>query len=271
MTRLPTTRDQSETWRPRDWRAARNWQKLAGLAAPLVIAIGIALAYLLVDGLRAEVSHAFDVLRHGDAESVRAYITSFGVWAPMISLVLMVMQAVAAPIPGFLLVFANGLAFGVVWGWLLSLAGLTLAATICFWLSRALGRPATERLAGKLGLAATDRWLGRYGAIGIILARLIPGISFDAISYAAGLTGIGFWRFALATAIGSAPQTFIYAYLGQTAPEYASLMLAGTIAGMIVLGLVLLIRGWRRRRSHPAPKASQRESAAGSACRGLVE
>lgn len=57
-------------------------------------------------------------------------------------------------------------------------------------------------------------------------------ISFDVISYAAGLTGISFWRFLLATALGSAPATFIFVYLGT-----ASLG-AGTYAALSGLGVL---------------------------------
>ncbi len=53
-----------------------------------------------------------------------------------------------------------------------------------------------------------------HGAIIILVLRLIPLISFDAISYAAGLSSISFPKFLLATALGMTPGTFLFVYLG---------------------------------------------------------
>ncbi len=52
------------------------------------------------------------------------------------------------------------------------------------------------------------------GAILIFVLRLIPLVSFDAISYAAHLSSIGFRAFLLATALGMAPGTSAFVYLG---------------------------------------------------------
>lgn len=214
---------------------------------PLVLTLTVALAvttlYALSAGFHAETSHAMSVLASGDGEAIRAYLLSFGAWAPVISVLLMLLQAVATPVPSALVVFANGLAFGVFWGGLLSLFGQTLAATACFWFARSLGRKPVEALAGKLGLTHYDRWFSRWGVTGILVSRLIPGLSFDAVSYASGLTGIRFWRFLAATAAGIAPQSFLYAYLILRAPQYAWLMLASSILVAIGIAIAAFVHG----------------------------
>ena len=92
--------------------------------------------------------------------AVRDYILSFGAWAPVVSGLLMILQALAAPLPAFLITFANGLAFGVLWGGLLSLVSAS-AAAVAFGISRALGRGPVEALVGKAGLESADRWFER--------------------------------------------------------------------------------------------------------------
>lgn len=77
---------------------------------------------------------------------------------------------------------------------------------VCFWIARALGRGPAEALTSKLGLEAADRWFMRWGARGIVVLRLAPGISFDLVSYGAGLTGIGFAPFLAAMAVGVTPR-----------------------------------------------------------------
>jgi uncharacterized membrane protein YdjX (TVP38/TMEM64 family) len=207
------------------------------LFAILVAAASFGLLYGLVDGFREETNRAIGILGRGDVAGLRDYIVSFGLWAPVASCFLMVLQALAAPVPSFLITFANGLAFGVFWGWMLSLFGHVLAAAVCFGVSRALGRGPVEVLVGRTGLESADRWFERWGTYAVFAGRLLPGVAFDAISYAAGLTRMRFGGFTLATALGILPQTFLYSYLGQRAPEYVGLFLVTT--GIVIVGVAV--------------------------------
>lgn len=203
-------------------------------------------AYLFVEPFRSEVNRAAGVLASGDIEAVREYILSYGAWAPVVSASLMVLQALAAPLPAFLITFANGLAFGAFWGGLLSLASATLAAAISFGVSHALGRSVVEALVGGESLGSADRWFERRGAYAVLVARLIPVVSFDIVSYAAGLTRMGFWKFLLATVVGMAPATFVYSYLGENSPQYIDIMLVVfgvAVAAFIVAAVVRRRRG----------------------------
>ena len=69
------------------------------------------------------------------------------------------------------------------------------------------------------------RWFGERLSVGllgsqnaltgiVLVSRLLPFISFDIISYAAGLTVLSFWRFALATLFGIVPASFLLAHFG---------------------------------------------------------
>jgi uncharacterized membrane protein YdjX (TVP38/TMEM64 family) len=218
------------------------------------VSVVAVLGYLVSDGFREGVNRAVLTMARGDVEALRDYILTFGAGAPIISLLLMVLQALIAPVPGFLIVFANGLAFGWFWGWVISLAGQALAAALCFWIARTLGRGAAQALIGRFGLEAADGWIARRGPYGIVVARLMPGMAFDNISFGAGLTRIGFWRFMAATVAGAAPQTFLYVYLGQSAAQYAWAMLAGSA---LVIGGFAAATFWRKRRQRLASSRAQ--------------
>jgi uncharacterized membrane protein YdjX (TVP38/TMEM64 family) len=220
------------------------------LVAFLIAAVLFGLLYLLSAGFRSEVNRALGLLGRGDIAGLRDYILSFGLWAPIASSFLMVLQALVAPVPSFLITFANGLAFGVFWGWMLSLFGHVLAATVCFWISRSLGRVPVEVLVGKTGLESADRWFARWGMYAVFVGRLVPGVAFDVISYAAGLTRMRFRNFLVATALGIFPQTFLYSYLGRQAPEYVALFLV--TSGLVVAGVVAFaILRYRKERRRP--------------------
>jgi len=227
-----------------DARTVR-WLRFLLLVAAATV---FGLLYLLVDGFRSETNRALGILGRGDIAGLKGYIVSFGVWAPVASCFLMVLQALVAPVPSFLITFANGLAFGVFWGWMLSLFGHVLAAAVCFGISRALGRGPVEVLVGNTGLESADRWFARWGLYAVFAGRLVPGVAFDAISYAAGLTRMRFRNFMVATALGIFPQTLLCSYLGRQAPQYVGLFLV--TSGTVILGVaaVAFVRYRRERR-----------------------
>ena len=234
------------TEKNRSW-ASRWFRPL--LTVGLLLVLG--LVYLFSGSFRSEVNMGVRVLASGDIGAVRDYILSFGAWAPVISAALMVLQALLAFLPAFIIAFANGLAFGAFWGGMLSLGSAALAAAICFGISHALGRSVAETMLGKKSLGAADRWFARYGAYAVLFARLIPIISFDAVSYAAGLTRMNFFKFLLATTIGMAPATFVYSYLGQRAPQYIEVLLV--VFGVIVAGGVVVALIRRRKEGKRIP------------------
>lgn len=145
---------------------------------------------------------------------MREYIASYGALAPIISALLMIFQSVAAPLPAFLITLTNGLLFGVWWGTLLSWSSAMAGAAICFFIARHLGRPIVVKVVSEPALLATDRFFERYGRHAVLIARLVPIISFDVISYGAGLTGMSFLGFCIATGVGQLPATILYSYLG---------------------------------------------------------
>jgi uncharacterized membrane protein YczE len=99
-------------------------------ALGLVVLSAFGLAYLLLEGFQSEVDRAVAILGRGDVAGLRDYILSFGAWAPVVSALLMVLQALVAPLPAFVLTFANGLAFGTFLGGMLSLVSASLAAAV---------------------------------------------------------------------------------------------------------------------------------------------
>ena len=145
--------------------------------------------------------------------ALRAHIGELGPWGPLLVIGLMVLAILVSPIPSAPIAVAAGAAYGHVWGTLYVLLGAELGALIAFGLARWLGGETLRRWFGErlsVGL------LGSQNALtGIVLvSRLLPFISFDIISYAAGLTVLSFWRFAIATLIGIVPASFLLAHFG---------------------------------------------------------
>ncbi len=214
-----------------------------GLALGLAVVLGG--AYALSPDLRAETAHALRILVNGDVAAVKTYILSFGIWAPVISSALMLLQALVSPLPAFLLTFANGLAFGAFWGGVLSLVSTTAASGACFLLARVVGRMPVEAMVGQKHLQAADRWFERWGTHAVLAARLFPFMSVDLISYAAGLTSMRLRSFMVATFLGIIPSTFLYSYLGERATRYVLVLV---VVNGVVIGVAAVLAVTRRLR-----------------------
>ncbi|KGO14421.1 TVP38/TMEM64 family protein [Clostridium botulinum] len=216
-------------------------KKKKSLIIKLGFLLGIILLYFLVPGFKNGVNKIASMLARLNIEEVKDYIKSFGVWAPLISMALMMFQSIAAPLPAFIITFANAWVFGWAFGALMSWTGAMMGAALCFYISKFYGRPVAEKIIGKKALDMTDKFFDKYGKYAILIARLLPFVSFDAISYAAGLTEISFWAFFWATGVGQLPATIVYSILGQNIGNMAKMGLwifSGVVA-LIVFAIAI--------------------------------
>jgi uncharacterized membrane protein YdjX (TVP38/TMEM64 family) len=177
-----------------------------------------------------------------NVEAIKEYILSFGVWAPVISFILMILQSVVAPLPAFIITFANAGLFGWVNGAILSWSSAMVGAILCFFIARLLGRDVVEKLTSKFALKSIDDFFKKHGKYAILIARLLPFISFDIVSYAAGLTSMSFWSFFVATGIGQLPATIIYSYVGGMLAGGAKMMVFGLLTLFAISILMVLLK-----------------------------
>ncbi|MDA0999036.1 MAG: TVP38/TMEM64 family protein [bacterium] len=208
----------------------RRWLTFALLVTAAV------LTYAFVPGFQRGINEVAGSLLMGDVRSLKYYILSFGWWAPAVSVLLMLLQTLVAPLPAFVLAIANAMAFGLFYGFLLTASSAMLAAYLAFYITRWLGRPFIEKKM-KGSAVKVDSCIESYGAWGILVLRLFPIVSFDFVSFAAGLTGMRARSFGLATFFGMLPATIAFTLLGDSV-EKANRW--GLIGGGVLLGVLLL-------------------------------
>jgi uncharacterized membrane protein YdjX (TVP38/TMEM64 family) len=164
--------------------------------------------------------------------------------------------------PGPLLAGASGLLFGTALGTPVSIVSSTVGATLAFLISRRIAHDAVERLGPTHPrLQALRAWVGRRGFLSVLYARIAPGIPYNLVNYAAGLSPVTLRAFVAATAIGCAPRAFAYTALGGSLGNLGSpeaLVAFGMLVGMAIVGLVLARRDLRK----PAPAPPGRRRAA---------
>ena len=211
------------------------------LLTKIVLVLVVFGIYLFVKPVNSFINQMVHYLSMLDLDSLKEYILSFGVWAPIISFILMILQSIAAPLPAFLITFANAALFGWVKGAILSWSSAMVGAAVCFFIAKYLGRDVVEKLTSKFAIESVDSYVEKYGKHTILIARLLPFMSFDLVSYAAGLTSMSFISFFVATGIGQLPATIVYSYVGGMLTGGAKLMMMGilTLTALSVLIYVM--------------------------------
>lgn len=172
-----------------------------------------------------------------DGEFLRLWLEERGVWGPVVIVCLMAIAIMVSPIPSAPIAVAAGAAYGHTWGTVYVLLGAEVGAIGAFFIARFVGHQVLHRWFGeKMSMG----WLGsQWTLMGIVfISRLVPFVSFDLVSYAAGLTVLSFWRFAIATLAGIVPASFLLAHFGG---EMASGQTQQIILAVVALGGITLI------------------------------
>lgn len=207
-----------------------NKKKIARMILGLIILI-IVVLYIWNPQVNSKINYIFMLFSSMSVESIIGYIRSFGPYAVAVSFFLMVFQSVAAPLPAFLITFANA----AIWGWwrgaILSWSSAMAGALLCFMIARIAGRDVVEKLTTKFAMDSVEQYFKKYGKHTILICRLLPFVSFDFISYAAGLTSMGLVSFLIATGIGQLPATIVYSYVGG--------MLTGSVKTVVTALLII--------------------------------
>ena len=211
-------------------------------AVILLVLCVIGAIYLAVPAVNDRINHAASVLGSANVDAVIAYIRSFGSYAMVFSFVLMVFSSLIAPLPAFMITLSNAAIFGWWQGAILSWSSAMVGSAMCFLLARGLGRDVVEKIAGKGALAGVEQYFEKYGTKTILVCRLLPFVSFDAVSYFAGLTPIKFLPFFIATGLGQTPATIVYSYVSGMLTGGARIMMTGLLCLFAISILVTIVK-----------------------------
>lgn len=207
----------------------------------IAIILLIVVLYFAVPSFNATMNNFVSKLGSLNLESVIELIRGYGAYAAVVSFFLMILQSILSPIPALLITLSNAAIFGWWKGALLSFWSAMVGAALCFYIARTLGRDVVEKITTKTGLAKVDEFFERYGKNSILICRLLPFVSFDIVSYAAGLTPIKFWDFFIATGLGQLPATIVYSYLGNLAGSTKTIFIA--IVSVVALSALVYMIG----------------------------
>ncbi len=190
-----------------------------------------------------------------ESAQIRAWLSSVGIWSPIVYIALYVVATVLV-LPSTVLNLTGGAIFGAVWGTLWTSLAAIIAAIVAFTFTRTVGRETiAKRLSGRW--QAMDAEVRQGGLFYMFAIRLVPIMPYGLVNFAAGLTSISFKDYVLGTTIGTVPSVLPFVLLGSSGLKALHtgdvLPLVGALAltGILVGGVA-----WYRRRRILANKTA---------------
>lgn len=184
-------------------------------AGYLLLIIGLILLYLLHPGSQAWLDRAWTALSSGEVEAMRRWVEAQGRWAKLVLVLAFVGQMFLVVVPTWGLMLVCVVLYGPWVGGLLSLVGMICASLVGYGVGHELSGPRLDSWLGTTTRTRIAHYVAQYGAWTVVLFRLLPFLSNDAISFVAGFFRMGLLRFLLASLVGITPLIALLGWLGQ--------------------------------------------------------
>jgi uncharacterized membrane protein YdjX (TVP38/TMEM64 family) len=205
----------------------------------VIICIVVLCIYLFKTSLIENLIRFYNLL--SDRESIKIFISSFGHYAPVVFIIIQILQVLFAPIPGEVTSFIGGYLFGTANGFFYSSLGLTIGSLINFAIGRFLGKRFIRRWITEDKLEKFDIMIRRQGVIIVFLLFVFPGFPKDYLCLFLGITAIPFQVFILFASLGRMPGTFMLSLQGEFlyGEMYGFFMIA--LGGCVILAALAYI------------------------------
>ncbi|KRT34806.1 Uncharacterized membrane protein YdjX, TVP38/TMEM64 family, SNARE-associated domain [Acetomicrobium thermoterrenum DSM 13490] len=192
----------------------------------------------------------FSYLTLENISRIREWILSFGIWGPVIYIILWIAACVFF-LPGLPVALVGGIAFGPLWATVYSSIGSTLGATAAFLIARYVARNMVEEWVNKSPqLKKIDEGVKKHGWRMLMITRLVPIFPFNVQNYVYGLTKISLTTYMLVSWICMLPGTIAYSFAGGSLSQGGDMkqtFIYLSIAAVFFV-IISLIPGWIRKK-----------------------
>lgn len=203
------------------------------LVAVAVVCFLILLGYVYRQYLWEKITYFYHLF--SDREQIKTFVASFGHSAPVIFIIIQILQVLFAPFPGEATGFIGGFLFGTAKGFIYSSIGLTAGSWINFSFGRFMGKRFVRKLIPERQLDRLDNSVKRQGVIVLFILFIIPGFPKDYLCLFLGLSTLPLKIFLILTGIGRMPGTLMLSLQG----SYIFEQRYGLFA--VIMGLCLMV------------------------------
>lgn len=235
---------------PDDPQAASVKKSKAPLYISIAIVAAVVLSYFFIPQAQEFMDTAWSVLTSGDKDKVHEWVGQFGWFGPVVIVLTMVIQMFLIIVPTPVLMVVSVIAYGPIWGSLILFVAIFVASSTGYFIGRYFGPVIVQKLIGKKTEKKISSFIDDYGFWTVIVIRLSPFLSNDAISFVGGVLKMGYWRFIGATMIGIAPLIIFIAYLGGNYERLKS-GLIWTSVGSLILFIAFVWWDKKKRKHKP--------------------
>lgn len=213
--------------------------------SPLYISIVLIAALVICYFAIPEVKHFFEeawnVLTSDDEARIKNWVEGFGWFGPIVLVLAMVVQMFLLVIPTILLMIVSILAYGPIWGSIIIFISVFVASSVGYIIGKYLSPTFISNLLGEKNLKKVSSFLENYGFWAVVITRINPFLSNDAISFVAGILKMKYWRFITATILGIAPLTILIAIVGRNTHSLKNGLLWGSLVSLLIFGIYIWI------------------------------
>ncbi|MGP4079606.1 TVP38/TMEM64 family protein [Pseudalkalibacillus sp. R45] len=173
-----------------------------------------------------------------DTKNLRDWIISFGIFSPLIYLVLCSLRPFIF-FPMMILSIAGGLAFGVLLGTLLTITGTLIGASLTFMIVRKFGHQFQVQQWNRT--QKLQKSIDERGFYYVVFLRVIPFLNYDLVSIASGLSNVGFRPYIAGTLCGMIPGVFLLNFFGSSLATGNMKQIVAILTVIVIIALISYI------------------------------
>ncbi len=187
------------------------------------------------------------MIRSGELQT---FVSSFGIFAPLLIIVLKMSTLVIAPLGGTPLYVISGALFGNLKGFLICFVGDVAGSVVCFFISRTYGEKVVRFFAGEKFFAEIRKFLSLLGSTRSFVKARVALISLpEMFAYAAGLSEVSFVKFLVIHSVFMLPLSLVGVFFGsQIAVLTAKYSIFAVIFSLLVIvgGLTMFWKDYEK-------------------------
>lgn len=142
--------------------------------------------------------------KFNSVETLQEYIKQFGIFGPIVLIIIQALQVVIPILPGFLGCIVGSISFGWFVGFLCNYIGISLGSIIAFLLARKYGVKIVKSLFPEKKYEKYSTWAGSSKSYVALLfwAMVLPLFPDDFLCYFSGLTSMKTKKFIIIIILG---------------------------------------------------------------------
>jgi len=211
---------------------SKFWRITKRLSAPVYAVLLIFIIFLII---KNDLSRIFSI------DGIRTTVSSFGVYAALIFILIILFFTFFEFIPTFLLIILSGFIFGTLLGAVYSIIAMIIGSSVLFMIVRKFNKKFVKQEKKIKDLAYLQKLMKKDAVYAIYVARMVPVFPNELLVISAAFSGIKFKEFFLIMLIGLLPMAFIGAALGDsfTTPSFNLALIVFAFLGSIILSAFL--------------------------------